>query len=59
MVPIKHNMRMYIYKSSIVSFVIPLQWDLIKPKFLNIIEQLQNKFSTKYDDFYKYDKEIK
>jgi len=29
-------------KSAIESFVKPLQWDLIKPKFLNIIEQLQN-----------------
>ncbi|XP_060876930.1 general transcription factor II-I repeat domain-containing protein 2A-like [Metopolophium dirhodum] len=35
------------------------QWDLIKPKFLNIIEQLQNEFSTRFKDFYKYDKEIK
>lgn len=46
-------------KSAIESFVKPLQWDLIKPKFLNIIEQLQNEFSTRFDDFYKYDKEIK
>ena len=31
----------------------------MKPKFLNIIEQLKNEFSTRFDDFYKYDKEIK
>ncbi|CAI6367242.1 unnamed protein product [Macrosiphum euphorbiae] len=46
-------------KSAIESFVIPLQWDLIKHKFLNIIERLKKEFSTRFDDFYKYDKEIK
>lgn len=46
-------------KSAIGSFVIPLQWDLIKPKFLNIIEQLQNEFSTRFDDFYEYHNKIK
>jgi len=45
-------------KSAVEPYVIPLQWDLIKPKFLNIIEQLQNEFSTRFDDFYEYDKEI-
>jgi hypothetical protein len=35
-----------------------LQRDLIKPKFLHI-KRLQNEFSIRFDDFYKYDKEIK
>lgn len=45
-------------KYEIDSFVKLLQWDLIKSKFLNIIENFQNKFPMRFDGFYKYYKGI-